>query len=172
MLHSNGPVGRTPFTETEFAALQALRARHKTRSALFTDRDPSLFRFLHWLIRQAVWCCPVEFLAAHIQQNRPSLEPTLDAWVYRLKEACDAGYYRTEVAEGHQTGFPWQNKACRDCPFWSNNYCQVWEGYRWPTTHTCTYFDPWNREAGYDVIQHRHENLLRRWWDWFRAPDS
>lgn len=44
----------------------------------------------------------------------------IDAWVYCLKKAYDAGYYRTEPAVDEQTPFPWQNKFCRDCPFWSD----------------------------------------------------
>lgn len=91
----------------------------------------------------------------------------MDAWVYRLKHAYDAGYYQTEPAEGGQTSFPWQNKSCQDCPFWSSNICQVFAEYRSSTTHTCSYFDPWNRDQAKMVIRDRQEHGMRRWWEWF-----
>jgi hypothetical protein len=62
-----------------------------------------------------------------------------------LKTAYESGYYRTEVAAAQQTPFPWQNKACKDCPFWANSICQVYAEYRSSTSHTCHHFDPWNR---------------------------
>ena len=49
----------------------------------------------------------------------------MDTWVYRLKDAYDAGYYKTEPAVEAQTPFPWQNKTCKDCPFWANGVCHV-----------------------------------------------
>ena len=53
-----------------------------------------------------------------------------EAWMARLKAAYDAGYYRTEAAEGEQTRFPWQDRTCGDCPFWSRNTCLVREARR------------------------------------------
>lgn len=91
----------------------------------------------------------------------------MDTWVSRLKAAYDAGYYRTEPAVGAQAAFPWQNKSCKDCPFWSNNICQVFSAYRAPLSHTCSYFDPWNREQAEGIIHRRQWQRLRRWWDWF-----
>src|SRR5436190_16849170 len=72
---------------------------------------------------------------------------TMEAWVRKLKTAYEAGYYKTEQDEGMQMSFPWQGKTCKDCPFWSNSICQVFAEYRSSSTHTCPYFDPWNRST-------------------------
>jgi hypothetical protein len=91
----------------------------------------------------------------------------MEQWLQRLKSACDAGYYRTEAAEGSQTMFPWSDKTCKDCPFWSNSICQVFAEYRASTTHTCSHFDPWKRAAARNIIQDREWQGFRRWWEWF-----
>jgi hypothetical protein len=91
----------------------------------------------------------------------------MDAWILRLKEAYDAGYYQTEPAEHAQTPFPWQGKTCKDCPFWTNSICQVFAEYRSAAAHTCVYFDPWNRKTAQSAIRERQEEGFRRWWDWF-----
>jgi hypothetical protein len=91
----------------------------------------------------------------------------MDDWIKRLKAGYDAGYYRTEPALGAQSGFPWQNKRCGDCPFWSNGVCQVFEEYRSAAAHTCIYFDPWNGEIAQLMIEEREEQGLRHWWQWF-----
>jgi hypothetical protein len=91
----------------------------------------------------------------------------MDTWVVNLKKAYEAGYYRTEPGEGEQTTFPWQNKTCKNCPFWSNSICQVFAEYRSSTSHTCSYFDPWNRAAAQNIIQERQWQGFRRWWEWF-----
>jgi hypothetical protein len=91
----------------------------------------------------------------------------MDAWIGRLKAGYDAGYYKTEAAEGQQTPFPWQNKTCKDCPFWVNSVCQVLAEYRSPEAHTCIYFDPWNRETARNMIREHQEQGFRRWWEWF-----
>src|SRR5947209_6480653 len=54
----------------------------------------------------------------------------MEPWVDRLKQAYFAGYYQTEAAEDRQSRFPWQNKTCKDCPFWSSGICQVFAEYR------------------------------------------
>jgi hypothetical protein len=82
--------------------------------------------------------------------------------MYRLKRAYDAGYYRTEPAADEQTPFPWQNKFCRDCPFWSDGFCFVFGEYRGPLAHTCTYFNPVHREAAQRIIQDRHSQAFHR----------
>jgi hypothetical protein len=82
----------------------------------------------------------------------------MDAWIYRLKAAYDAGYYKTEPAEAEQVRFPWQNRTCRDCPFWTNSICQLQEGYRSPTGHTCMFFDPWNRAEARAIIHERQQH--------------
>jgi hypothetical protein len=91
----------------------------------------------------------------------------MDAWILRLKDAYDAGYYQTEPAEYAQTPFPWQNKTCKDCPFWSNGLCQVFVEYRVPQAHTCTYFDLWNRKAAQTIIEEQPAQGPNRWWEWF-----
>jgi hypothetical protein len=91
----------------------------------------------------------------------------MDAWVHRLRDAYRAGYYKTEPAEDAQTVFPWQNKTCRDCPFWSNAICRVYAEYRPDETHTCSYFDPWNRAAGETIIRERRRQGSGQWWEWF-----
>lgn len=90
-----------------------------------------------------------------------------EAWVTSLKTAYDAGYYRTESAVEAQLHFPWQNKSCQDCPFWANNTCRVHDEYRSSDTHTCSYFDPWNRTHALAIIQERQWQGFRRWWEWF-----
>ena len=96
----------------------------------------------------------------------------MDAWVYRLRDAYDAGYYKTEQAEEAQTGFPWQNKTCRDCPFWSNSICRVFAEYRDPASHTCSHFDPWHRAAGETILVERQTQGIRKWWDWFNDQNN
>ena len=88
-------------------------------------------------------------------------------WITRLKGAYEAGYYKTETDEGAQTSFPWQNMSCKDCPFWSNSVCQVFAEYRSSTAHTCSYYDPWNRNTAQTIIQERQWQGFRRWWEWF-----
>jgi hypothetical protein len=87
----------------------------------------------------------------------------MDAWVYRLKRAYDAGYYKTESAPGDQSSFPWQNKSCKDCPFWTNGVCRVFVEHRGSGAHTCIYFDLPNREEAQDMIRARQN---RGAWAW------
>jgi hypothetical protein len=77
----------------------------------------------------------------------------MDAWVYRLKDAYDAGYYRTEAAPEAQTSFPWQNKTCGDCPFWSDGMCLVFAEDQGPWAHTCVFFDRWHRDSAGDIVR-------------------
>ncbi len=91
----------------------------------------------------------------------------MDAGVYRLKEAYEAGYYKTEPEPNEQTPFPWQNKTCKDCPFWVNSICQMFTEYRGPQAHICTYFDNWNQQQAQTIIQERQSQAMRRWWEWF-----
>jgi hypothetical protein len=91
----------------------------------------------------------------------------MDAWIARLKTAYDAGYYKTEAAEGAQTPFPWQNKFCKDCPFWANSICEVFAEYRSSMAHTCSYFDPWNHEAAQTMIRERAVRRFSRGWEGF-----
>jgi len=93
----------------------------------------------------------------------------IDAWIVRLKDAYDAGYYKTEAASEEQAVFPWRSKTCKDCPFWSNNICQVHADFRASTAHTCTYFDEPNREEGQRIIAERQREGFRRWWEWFNG---
>jgi hypothetical protein len=90
-----------------------------------------------------------------------------NAWLLRLKTAYDAGYYRTEAAVGSQVAFPWQNKACADCPFWVRGTCAVHLEYRSGTAHTCIYFDQANRDAGRAVIASHGVRAFERWWEEF-----
>jgi hypothetical protein len=91
-----------------------------------------------------------------------------DDWLLNLKAACEAGYYRTESAETEQETFPWQNKLCRDCPFWINDICQVdlgrCNGYR----ETCAYFDP----PGYSAARAEILQRLERTWGAHRQDRS
>ena len=90
----------------------------------------------------------------------------MDSWVYRLKAAYEAGYYQTEAAVGEQTAFPWQNKTCKDCPFWVNSVCQVFAEYRAAYAHTCIYFDASNRSAAQGIVRERQVQGFQRWWEW------
>jgi hypothetical protein len=65
---------------------------------------------------------------------------THEEWLTRLKAAVDAGFYRTEAAEGEQTRFPWQGKRCVDCVFWSGGRCRMHEETRSGMAHTCRSF--------------------------------
>lgn len=100
------------------------------------------------------------------QRVRPRDGVVVD-WLVRLKAAYEAGFYRTEEAVGAQSAFPWQNKTCKNCPFWSNSYCQVHGEYRNAAAHTCSYFDEKNRTAAREHIQERQWRSYRRWWEWF-----
>jgi hypothetical protein len=90
-------------------------------------------------------------------------------WIHRLKRAYESGYYKTEAAVGDQTAFPWQNKTCKNCPFWANSICGVQAEYRAANAHTCIYFNESNREAAQDIIRERQWEGYRRWWDWFNS---
>jgi hypothetical protein len=78
-----------------------------------------------------------------------------EPWVLRLRNAYQAGFYRTEAAVDEQVSFPWQGKTCRDCPFWSDNVCSVFLERRSALAHTCCYFDRANRGDALDLIQSR-----------------
>lgn len=86
-------------------------------------------------------------------------------WLIRLKTAYDAGYYKTEPALGEQLHFPWQNKRCKDCPFWLNNVCRVDAVQRSGDAHTCLYFDPENQDDAKRIIADRMQQARRAWWD-------
>jgi hypothetical protein len=42
----------------------------------------------------------------------------MDAWEYRLNDANDTRFYRTESARDAQSSFLWQGKICQVCPLW------------------------------------------------------
>lgn len=88
-------------------------------------------------------------------------------WVERLKAGYDAGYYRTEAASGEQVHFPWQNRSCKDCPFWLNGVCRVHAERRSGMAHTCSYFDEGNRLEGKQLIESRLQQVQRVWWEQF-----
>ena len=81
-------------------------------------------------------------------------DPPVEPWVKRLKQAVDAGYYRTEVATEEQTPFPWQDRTCGDCPFFQNNLCQVRGARRGAYDATCKYFDAWHWPEAESIIQY------------------
>jgi hypothetical protein len=83
-------------------------------------------------------------------------------WLLRLKAACDAAYYKTETDLGQQSRFPWQDSACKDCPFWSAEICQVRLECRQPADHTCSYFDPWNRAMAARIVGDNRPFSFRR----------
>lgn len=87
----------------------------------------------------------------HDQPAHPIL---IEEWMLRLKAAYEAGYYRTEAAEGQQTRFPWQDRTCGDCPFWAQNTCLVREARRGARDATCRYFDTWHHSEAESIIQY------------------
>jgi hypothetical protein len=93
----------------------------------------------------------------HVPASNAAVEP----WMQRLKAAYDAGYYRTEAAEGFQTRFPWQDRTCGDCPFWIGSSCLVRGARRGARDATCRYFDPWNRAEAESIIQYNKIRPLR-----------
>ena len=86
------------------------------------------------------------------------------AWLIELKQAVDAGYYRTEAAVEDQTRFPWQGKSCRDCPFWRESICRVHAEARSGRAHTCTFFDAPNRRAAVELMESRNTAVQKLWW--------
>jgi len=84
----------------------------------------------------------------------------VEPWMVRLKAAFEAGYYRTEADADRQTRFPWQGRACGDCPFWAPNTCLVRGTRREARDATCRYFDPWNHPEAESIIQY---NKIRPW---------
>lgn len=94
---------------------------------------------------------------------------TQDQWLLRLKSAVDSGYYRTEERRDDQIHFPWQNKTCKDRPYWSGGICRVFAEYRAASAHTCAYFGGCDREAAAYVIRERQWKGYRRWWNWFNS---
>ena len=94
-------------------------------------------------------------------------ESHLDAWLLRLKRGYEAGYYKTEAALGEQEAFPWQNKSCRDCPFWlDTRWCQVHAEPQDAESHTCSYFDESHRPAAQHIVEEQQRVAQRRFWDW------
>jgi hypothetical protein len=87
-----------------------------------------------------------------------------DIWMLNLKAAYEAGYYRTESASGKQSAFPWQNKTCKDCPFWLNNVCRVQAAQRDGDAHTCGYFDASHHVAAEHIIESRLQTVRKIWW--------
>lgn len=85
----------------------------------------------------------------------------------RLKAGYEAGYYQTEADRNQQVTFPWQNRTCRDCPFWLNDVCRVHAERRSGVAHTCSYFDESNRVAGKHIIESRQREVQRAWWEQF-----
>jgi len=149
----------TPPKRTGPAASPSEQATSDSPSDLSRSQAPPLRRLLKWLLHAALgkpWTQPM----------RADEKRTTDAWLFRLKAAYDAGYYKTEPTEGAQTLFPWQNKTCRDCPFWSNGICHVLAEYRGATWHTCAYFDPWNRGEALAIVRSRKEREMNRWRGW------
>lgn len=88
-------------------------------------------------------------------------EGNVAAWLYALKRAVEAGYYRTETAVDEQSSFPWQGRTCADCPFWQSNECGVQVTERPANAHTCRYFDRPHREKGRARLHQRRWELLR-----------
>lgn len=82
------------------------------------------------------------YLIDHLHSMLTRAAP-LDERLVRLKAAVEAGYYRTEPALDKQTTFPWQNRVCRDCPYWQDEYCIVHAEFRAPTSPTCREDDVW-----------------------------
>lgn len=79
----------------------------------------------------------------------------------RLKAAVTGGYYRTESREdGEPLQFPWQNRTCRDCAFFTKSAfvaggqgtCRVWLETRQEMAPTCRYHDLANRAEGQEII--------------------
>jgi|SRR5947209_100380 len=87
-----------------------------------------------------------------------------ETWMVDLKRAVQAGYYRTEVARGGQTRFPWQDKTCRDCPFWRESICRVHAESRSGSAHTCVYFDAPNHGAAAGLMESRSTAVQKLWW--------
>jgi hypothetical protein len=77
-------------------------------------------------------------------------------WLAELKAAYEAGYYQTEAAVEQQSSFPWQNKLCRDCPFWmEGDWCQVHLAHCSPDEPPCAYFHPPDHSMASCVIEDR-----------------
>ena len=91
----------------------------------------------------------------------PPDQAAADEWMQRLKRAYDAGYYKTETEQDAQSTFPWQNKWCKDCPFWQGSVCLVFGEYRKAMAHTCAYFDAPNHETAQMAITERRRHGLQ-----------
>lgn len=87
----------------------------------------------------------------------------IEPWMLRLKAACEAGYYRTEADVDRQEHFPWQNKHCGDCPFWSNEVCRVYAERRAAVAPTCATFDRATDMPARQDLDERVSALLRAW---------
>jgi hypothetical protein len=92
-----------------------------------------------------------------------------ERWILKLKAAYEAGYYKTEAAPDEQTGFPWQNKTCQDCAFWSNNRCWVHSESHSPAADICTCFDPGNQSGAQRMSGDHSSHGFRRWWEWLKG---
>ncbi|HLJ66451.1 MAG TPA: hypothetical protein VKX16_03725 [Chloroflexota bacterium] len=110
------------FSDTEFSALQALRARHRVASSHFTERELAHLQFLRWLVHQPLHRrASTRSVHADPKRMLPIGQPPMDDWICRLKAAYDAGYYRTEAAQGCQTPIPRQDGTSASSPLISNS---------------------------------------------------
>ena len=113
----------------DFFSKRASRKSQAPDEKGITDGSPSA-GFGRWL--------PPGYSPAPALCRRPA-DP--EAWLLRLKAAYDAGYYHTEEDRERQTGFPWQNKTCKDCPAWREGHCGVFQTFRREFADTCGVFD-------------------------------
>lgn len=96
-----------------------------------------------------------------------------EEWLRSLKQAVEAGRYRTEAALGMQERFPWQDKTCGHCPFWLDTaWCEVNARDRSPGEHTCGYFDFHRRPSARQIIDDRMRLARERFWTWYHRHDK
>jgi hypothetical protein len=92
-----------------------------------------------------------------------------ERWLDRLQAACEAGLYRTESEPEQQMRFPWQDKHCRECPFWMNDVCQVDLRACTAEDPPCAFYDPPNFVLGRAAIEERLRAAWRgRWHEEYR----
>jgi hypothetical protein len=86
-----------------------------------------------------------------------------EPWMLALKAGVGTGYYLTEVAEGEQTHFPWQNRHCGECPFWLNHVRRLHAEKRSAESHTYRFFNPAHHHEGQELIEGRIREARRLW---------
>ena len=107
---------------------------------------------------------PQERVALRLEPTAfQELDEDVAVWMRRLKDACEAGYYRTESALEEQTPIPWRRATCSDCFAWTDGFCEVYAIWSAASHDTCVYF-PGSIQRTEHRQEHEAQSQEHRWW--------